>query len=169
MGDADNIFWGPLELLRNLVAASSTFQTWVGAEDAAAAKASIYLVSVPEVSEEDYWTTLASAQPYCILDTGDGYGLHKTAENCFRVDGDMVLAFCDAVASENADDPEAAQKAFMLQVGNTIDDMAALAGTPGYLVVADFDIVESPQRSSPEERNELGDIYWTVLQITRGL
>ena len=148
----------PLGLLAATLAASAAFRAWVGAttgteqENLAAAQARIYEY------ESESWT-----RPYGLVSHDDLWHAGKIADgshNLFSHDGELFLGF-EADAEETGD-AELSARRFSNTVGTILDEMKALAGTPGYLNIVDIQIKTGPQRCRPDRRDEAdaAEDYW---------
>jgi len=173
--DTDNVFWGPLELLRTLVAASATFQSWVGATGAteaeliASAKASVYLVGLDDVSGTDYWDTVSSARPFALLDIGEEFEHVRSAHiSSFVPSGSLLARFESAVASGDKDDAEAAQKAHVKTVGDILGEMEAKSAEAGYLIINGFSMTDI-NRTPQDDVKDWGDAFASDWVISWGL
>lgn len=118
----------PRSYLAATLAASAAFQTWTGTANPTAALARIFF-------EE---TTPDKATPIAIV-TSNSYDRTKIAggtRNYFMGRGELYLFFRDVVLKGEStvdSDIQASLDLFENNVGQTIDDMEALAGQAGYL------------------------------------
>lgn len=113
-----------LDNLRTLVANSSSFQTWVGAENATVAKASVTI-------EE---SAPGSNRPFAIVGFDSPPEREASAggtRNYFELRTTLWLAFEAAIS--DTDSPEDSLYEFTNTVGAIIGEMELLAGTGGYL------------------------------------
>jgi len=150
----------PLGLLADTLAASAAFRAWVGAttgteeENLTAALARIYEY------ESESWT-----RPYGLVSHDDLWHAGKIADgshNLFSHDGELFLGF-EADAEETGD-AELSARRFSNTVGTILDEMKALAGTPGYLNIVDIQKKTGPQRCRPDRRDEAdaAEDYWLI-------
>ena len=156
-----------LDNLRTLVAASSTFQTWVGAEDAAAAKAHIYLVGVDPAGEGE---SLASKRPMAVVRHKvpadvEAEAVAGGARQHFTHRGALELLFEDTVATAQQSDHGDAELAFANHVDGVLSDMKALAGSGTYLNMIGHATLNGPARAHPDERASEGDYYQQSVEI----
>jgi len=136
-----------LDTFRTTLATSDTFQTWVGVETVAAAKARIY-----PVKETAGNYTL----PCAVIDVGP-IDRNPIAVGISEQRGSIEVLFMASVDSEHDDDDAA--YAFLNQTGAVISDVEALVGTGGYTNITGVRRPEKPQRTSEDEAAPLGDAY----------
>ena len=148
-----------LENLRTLLAACPSFQTWVGAADAAAAKARIHRVSKAGPTRPfalvDQWTD-ASATAFA-----------GGAGESFTHSGSQILRFEGEVSEQDSDEPADAFYTFWNAVGAIILEMEQLSGTDGYLVVRSIMLEDGPFRSKDFE-GEADDYYYADFVVEWG-
>ena len=156
----------PLANLRALIAASSSFQTWVGAASAAEALASIYQVGV---DKGDY------TRPFALVrHTNPGALTHESlaggARNHFAPagEGSLEVVFEDEVASGNEDSHVDAEFAFTNNVGAVLADMETTGATGAYLVMHRWTVAFGPARAHPDEKQSEGDYYQIVIRVDWG-
>jgi len=168
MANDTDILFGPLENLRDLVAASTAFRTLVGAEDAAAAKGSIYIPGLA--------AGVAAARPFAVVDQGEEWNRDASG----RAGGSLFLLFEIDVAAAQDDDTsaqmEAAHRAFMVTVGTILDQMidASVADTAGALLHLRtkspcYSLLDGPNRTDKADRASAGDFYQAVFQVYWGI
>lgn len=148
----------PLAHLQTLIAASATFQSWVGAADAAAAKNSIHLINVPD-------TVLT--RPFALIGFGEKWKAQKTAEFFHDKRGELFLVFEADVAEIDQASEADAVFAFMNQVGAVISHMLSMAGNNGYLNVIEAEMLAPPVRITSED-NEFEDYYTVEFTVVWG-
>jgi len=124
--------------LENLLAASGTFRTWVGAADAAAAKGSIHLHGV--VGDQTLPYALITRESFSWTRSGRQFAT-GTAQHS------LMVTFFSAPDS-GADDEEDAFRIHDNNVGGIITDMAAASGTSGYRLPDSFEEVLPPTLDS---------------------
>ena len=144
-----------LENLQSLVAASSSFQGLVGAADAAAAKAHIYLTAAA--------SPIAAKRPFAmvrqVLENGFGYeavGLGSSHD--YREFGRLELLFAIDTPAGRAANEGNAEAAFLNIIEPVLEDMDVLAGA-GYLAVRGLTVDIGPVHSHEAEDASEGD-YW---------
>jgi len=153
----------PLGYLRDTIAASTAFQAWVGAADAAEAKESIYPVAARVAS-----------MPYCVIDWAENWARIADAggtRNHFAGGGDLVMTFQAAIA-DGLGEADAAWT-FMNNVGAVISDMEKLAGTDPYLNITEISKENGPVRPTEDEvqsatdaaGNLIGDFYQATFRV----
>lgn len=151
------ILSAPLAAMRELIAASPTFQVWVGAPgDEEAAKARIHLCQAPE----------NSPRPLALVEFGDFARLRDTLGNgkpwVQRSDSNLVIWFrADATPG---DEPDPTIE-FCNTAGAVWTDMEKAAGVyekaafPANLI----ELVVAPQRTDEEHRGTAGDYFETAI------
>ena len=159
------------ELLRDTLAASATFRTWTGTISAAAAEARIYHDDLPVPADKAEYTLaeLVAYRPMAIIQTDEdgGYVVEQdSVGSSFDFDEHGKLWLCleqavsVALATQNAE--------LLLQFRNTfgqiLDDIRALAGTPGYLAIRRARVF-GPYRMHPDKSTRQGDAVWVWIHI----
>jgi len=148
-------FGDVLENGKTMLSNVDAFQTWVGAVNAAAALASIHLISSDSWSRPFVELWLEGAKLTCD-GIGSGNEFHP------HVGGQLILHFEGDVDTDYADDLENMVKSFMDDVLGIISGLADLAGTETYLV-AQFGGGFAPVDPEPELAGPLsgeGQAYW---------
>lgn len=147
--DDDDTPTGPLSLplfyLKETLAASETFQGWIGAtgtteEKIATAKTRIYEFCV----ERADWT-----RPYAFITDGDSWRAIKDGEGThswFGFEGALAMGFESDITEGEDVDLEARRLRNI--VGAIIDEMNLLAGRGGYLAIDQIDKEEGPVESA---------------------
>jgi len=165
----------PLHYLRLTVAGSSSFQTWVGAEDAAGALAYVF-------GEEVEWGSDTAAAdklgPFAYVAWAENWARERYGvgdHNLFAQRGDLTLAFRAPIAAayQNAQDGSDytgldAATAFGNTVGAIIAEMEVLAGTAGYLDIATIAMDGTPERATNDEADSVGHYYQVSFTISWG-
>ena len=147
----------PLKYLRDTLAASASFQAWVGAADASAALAKILVVA---------GTTTGN---YAVVDWADNWQREATAfgaRNHFEQTGDLGVLLMQGTIGGRPED-EAAWT-FLNTIGAIVAEMEALAGTPGYLDIRRFGFISRPRRPETDEAQTDGDFYEAILRVEYG-
>lgn len=138
--------------LRDMIAASSTFQGWVDADDADGAKASIHYESLPlpGSSAEVYSAAeIAAYWPYALIYL-DEYHLRPMATESDRDGGAFVVQFC-ALAEDSSNDPDETTVKFENHAMNVLEEIMALREQAGYLDVGEVQVIEGPVRAHPDD------------------
>ena len=160
---------GPMGLtmqnLRDLVAASTSFQDWIGAtgtpaEKLAAAKARIYMVAEDSPALPCGYVRFASPADWRSFAVAGGAVLH------FSHGGTLQLAFEATVASGLDDDD--AEITFFNNVDAVISDIEDLAGSDGYFAARSIEVFRGPIRASADESHSTGDYYQMVFNVAFG-
>lgn len=148
----------PLASLRDALASCPAFQTWVGAADADAAKASIHLLVAPE----------AGPYPLAIVDFGDtARQRNSTASGSkwvIRPGSDLVLLFRDEATGIEPD----ATFTFTNALGAVMEELEQRSGvyanaTPG---ITEIELVLPPVRTIEEKRQTEGDFFEAAFSCT---
>lgn len=150
--------------LRDLLAASATFQTWVGAENAEAAKAHIHLTAVMEPTRPFALIALADGGPWNYGAVSGGGRQH------FLPSGSLILHLEAEVAANYQGDESLADAEFEFRnnVGAVLLEMGNLAGSSDYLTVVSFDLIDGPARSHPDTAVGEGDFYQITFMVSYG-
>lgn len=155
---ANSILSKPLARLKSLIAASSTFQTLVGAGSATDALAHIY---VHEANDE------SNALPRAIISQPEDFAMDKFGVASFAGRTGLRMSFeMEIPATETT--AEHRQNYFMNRVGGIESDMQVLAGQgedfnhsgETYLNAIGFNIESGPgeyQREEQDYDNDAGD------------
>lgn len=156
----------PLHNLRVLVAASSTFQTWVSAtsgtneQKAAAALARVYRTA----KSEDEIT-----RPFAMVWESDDWSWDSHASSSVGSDsGALELAFEALVPDAHLDNDADAETDFNNSVGAILSEMGSLANSSngGYLIVRRIRKVFGPVRSKISEQH---DCLFRVFGVDYGI
>ena len=150
-----------LSKIRALLAASATFQTWVSAENAAAALARIYVTQLP--------TSGAITRPFGIVDNAESYRREALAVGMHHIlPGSSFLILLEANSGQ--EDPADSYYTFANAVGAIVDEMFDLSGTLTHPSVHAISFAQPPARSDPKsgEVDPAGDTaedYWQVVLL----
>jgi len=127
--------------IEDMIANSSTFQTWTSTVTAAAAKAKIRIKG-----EDDSTLTY----PHCLLHGGTiEHEQNSQGTRAFSLlSGEVMATFEAVVAGGNEGDQEAEFTAFADNFGNVMDDVQAMSGAASRRTVA-VRVEEDPSRDSP--------------------
>ena len=164
--DTQNPLWGPVENLRSLIAASTTFQTLVGVQEdvdpTAEAKAHIYVPSIETAS------AVKAARPFALIGQGDRFDMERTSVTNFRPSGSLIFMLEIDVDEDDADDAEDAEKAFCKTLGDIFTDILTLSNDGNYLAVTAIRQLSGPMRADKKMRQDEGDFYQAVYSIEWG-
>ncbi|OHB82794.1 MAG: hypothetical protein A2V98_25875 [Planctomycetes bacterium RBG_16_64_12] len=153
--------------LRASLAASTTFQTWTGSADAAAALSRIHLSALPPpaAGAEDYSAAEWDGYlPLAILHTAR-YHSEFDSDTGYAKQGTLVIHLLGAVAEAKHDLPGEAGRDFDNVIGGIIADLESRANQAGYLTVKSIDMPEEPERGPIDEEDTLGDVMRVNLFI----
>jgi len=152
----------PIENLRILLAASTTFQTLVNAGDAAAAKPYVYVDSIDESVSRPF--ALVSDQAWNLSLVGQG------AVNAFDEGGVLLLEIQAGVGDAYEDDGAGNNPGFEFRntIGAIVEEMLDLAASGTYLDVSGVRFEVPPTRVLPETEAADEDFFAVRLQLQWG-
>jgi hypothetical protein len=127
-----------IDALKTLVAASSTFQTWVGAEDAAAAAAYVHLFTVGE----------SAVRPCAVVLRGENQDVSFRRG---RANGTLAVRFLGEDAPDDWETDSSDCVTFEDTIGAIVAEMEALEGTDGHLIVRDIAKAAGPAVTDEDE------------------
>lgn len=151
------------EALKTLVSESSTFQTAVGAENAAAALASIHIGCIDDPSTEAAYALIVNSGN----DKNDADSTNAGGSRQFLKGGDVELWLYRPIAEDYQDEHGDALIDFENFYEAVLDEIMELAGTPGYLVINNWSLIDQPARNEPESKEK--DMYQARIMISWGL
>jgi hypothetical protein len=144
-----------------MLSKSSSFQTWVDADDDEEALESIHIVAIAADAVE---------RPLALINIGDHWSsaIHAGGtHNSFTRTGSLALIF-EVDVLEDDDDEEAAY-AFLDAVGAIIDEVEELSGQGGYLSIHEISMLDPPARSIDDDQPTEGDFYRVRFLVTYGI
>lgn len=151
-----------LENVRTLIAASTTFQDWVGAENAAAAKADLHLCEADPLSV---------SRPCGVIYFPDTDTLRLPSiaggqGNLYAPQGKALVSFwADAAVGDGIDETEANYElTFANEIGDILSDIMALAGTDSYINVVECGVLKGPHRAARKEEHGT-PYFWIELEL----
>jgi len=135
----------PMEELRTLLAATSEFQTWVGAANETEAKASIHLGGSYSVGARSVVITIAElvAKRYAM-----------GTRDWFRWSGALQARFEAAIAAEDQDDHAAAENTFLAGLDTILRAALGLSGSDDHISLESFDLEKDPNWADADEDSE---------------
>jgi hypothetical protein len=152
---------------RATLAASATFQTWVGAADATEALDSIYDDGLPVPANKSSYTKaeLQALRPFAMIwtDEADGFSMERTAVSGpsslmdWQSSGRLELHLEMDVPAELADDPAGLDLSFRNTIGQIFDEVAVLAGAGGMLAITSMAVSFGPYRTDTDKVPQQGD------------
>lgn len=155
----------PAKYMRDMIAASSTWQTWVA--DALTPETRVYYGHADE--EEVFAADGDTLLPFAVIEDMDfmlpkeGFG----GRNHFYQRGALAVRFVAPVSS--SDSHSDAFMRFRNNIGGVLDDLMSISGTPGYLDITDMAFLEGgPSRTAPEERQSYYDTYELTMRMDYG-
>lgn len=167
-------------LLRDTLAACTYFQSLVSESTAAAAKAHIYLESVPPPhAYTDAYTVaqIRARRPFAYIWTGESqaFTLHRiAAPNCITPSGTLLIRIERDVPNSIRHDYAEVDRTFkniigqILQSGDTDNPgLAELNGTAGYRDWERLDF-SGPVRTSDDDLPTLGDAQMCEIMVQYG-
>lgn len=145
----------PLSYLETTVANSSTFQTWTGTANAAAAKARIHIGRAASTAD----------LPLAGVGFGGEFRRYiETAPSDFQTDSVVELFFTDNFSSSLSE--EDAAYTFLNQVGPIMSDIETLSVQAGYLSIDEWSIKWGPERTDTDEEQTLDYIFSIAFNIS---
>jgi hypothetical protein len=157
--------------LRNALAASSAFQAWVGAADAAEALERIHLSALPlpppqkgEYTEAE----LASVLPCAIVHTVAFSAIHDATGSAWEYThgGSINVHFIGPADSETAAYPGPCGRKFENVLGGILDDLEAIAGTSAGFAFSSAMMREEPERGHFEDLPTKADLFRADVLFT---
>ena len=170
---ADGCITKAEERLRNMLAACTTFQTWVGAATADAAKDSIYYTEVPPQARTEDTTPLAynvSIRPFALIwtSTSQGFKLHEQ----LGPSGLLQVRFEDNARST---DPAEAERLFLNTIGKIMQSedtdnpgLLELSITRQYTQIREMEIV-SVFHTDEDDHDTYGDAIAAEMSVAWGV
>ncbi len=168
--DELNFFYGPIERLRHLIAATPTFQLLVGATGSPAEKYNTALESVHEIGLAG--ADIAPARPYAEVDAGLEFNAQKNSSSSSKNSGTLYLCLEADVPEDKRAGYKDAGKWFYEITGNLIQELLADSlstdPTPHNLLITGISLSDGPPaRTDPTAAD--GDYYQVFLEIQWGL
>jgi len=157
----------------NILAASSSFQTWTTSADSTAAAKRIHFDIGPTPYNLRAFTAdeLRTLRPLAVIRVGEADGLVRRriavgVGHSFAEGGMISMMLEDDLPPNLVDgeDPIEALRLFENNVGDVIDDLCANAGRD-YLTITRITTERSPQRGSIVGREAQGELFFTSLAI----
>jgi len=149
----------PVANLRTLLSTVTSFQTWVGAVDAAEALLRIHEIEVAQDS---------LTRPFAVVDDGEEWtSARLDGGGAFRTEGALVLLLEEDVAVANQASERDAQYAFTNAGGAILEELWSLSGAGGTLHVTGIEKIHGPARSEQNER-ETDDYMQMILMVRWG-
>jgi len=145
-----------LDNVRNLIAASATWQAWCGASTAAIAATKIHLHAIDT-------TDIQMARPFVIVMQGDTREWNFTGTQAWGEVGSAIVHIEANMPDELREIHGAAASWFYERVGAIVDEMLALSGTTGYINATQISQLVAPQRSAAEDAETLG--HYLAMQL----
>lgn len=113
------------ERIRDMLANCSTFQTWVGAANATAAKSSIYYDAVPRsdyMADTDPLSWNVSIRPFAIVwtENENGFSMTESSSDYYTPSGTIKVRLEQNTPSSSATDWEEADRLFKNTLGDII-------------------------------------------------
>lgn len=153
---------------KTLLAAGSTFQTWVGhAGDATSAAEHIY------EEELDADGDLSAKRPYALLLEFDPAEYERFmgsggARNHFLTRGAVRVMFEEDIAADDVGDAATERRRFKNTLGQIIGDVELLAASGGYLMVRRIVLEHGPVRSDANEATTEGNYLQAAVRLEYG-
>lgn len=162
----------------SLVAASSTFQTRVGAGNATAALASIYAYELYEPAENVADEDQAALRPCAVIDFGENFEWIALAQGCSSISldcsGQILVIIEDNAAkkwvnADSTDDYNDSFLDFLNYCGGVMDDMSGKLnnGSEDTFGFSGVSMLAPPMRTPHEERTSVNDQWFAFFGLTR--
>ncbi len=160
-----------LQYAKQMLAASATFRTLVGAADQAEAEAKIYLEGLPEPADNaDVYSEseLAAYRPYAIVwgDESGGLAKRRIGAAAWEDSGRTVLLIGQAAPDVDRADGD---RSWANTVGQIVDELCDLVDTDGgakrYLVFNVLQIEQGPGRWHPDYAAGEGEEQFVVITL----
>lgn len=165
-----NIFYGPLERLRQTVAATPAFQNLIEAAGSPAEKLTAALARVHIVGLAG--DAVADARPYVEIDAGPEFEAYKNSSSGRATSGSLWLLLEADVPEDKRTGYADAARWFYEITGNLIeellDDSLAIDPPPHNLTVRAVSLFDGPPAREDPKANR-GDYYQVILTIQWGL
>lgn len=163
------------EVMRSTLSASTSFQTMVGAANAAAALARIYHDEIPKPASGQQSHSLVemiAIRPCAIIYTQVGQGGWRAdrdamGNGCWNYSGTLVVVLMRNVPEADKDDLSKVDTDFRTTVGEIIEDLIDLNETASYLTMDRIDAM-GPYRTELKELKAIGDAQSYELVIGWG-
>lgn len=158
------------ENMRKTLANSATFQTLVGAASATAALDSIYRWALPKPTSGQQYTLseIQGLRPYAII-SRRGYAAKPKGAGAYGESGTFEVELVRDIPEFLWDDAAEILMTWENTVGGIIDDLKALAGTEGNLIIGDITTDDGPWRNHPGEWPTKGRIQGESIIVDWGL
>jgi len=158
----------PLAHLRRIVAASSTFQQWVGAADAAAALERVHYIDVDDDEAIRPHAMVATPPDWWCIRLSGGRG------NGYRDGGEVLLCLESDISTEYIATHGDAHFEHVNVVSGVIEDLLTLSGTADtdgapLMDIAYIEGEDGPWRSDPVESQSDANYYQTIMRIGYGV
>lgn len=153
--------------LKDLLAASSTFQTWVGATGDAATKIAFAKTRIYLDVEE------SPTRPFaCVrFDVPADQSSRAVAGGSRQryLGGGTLGLFFEAQVDGTISDPADQMRAFKRTIDQMVADMEALSGSGGYLIVRAFRTEDGPVRVGETAELKDTDVFQTIKAVEYGV
>lgn len=149
----------PLEHLKNMLADSATFQSWVSAANATEAKDNIHLVGIDDENANSPYATIDHGDSWNIEKIAGGMGNHYIDSGTLRLymESDIPASLKSTIGDAKID--------FTNNIGAIVDEMLKLAGSDTYLNIQRIDVIEQPARTTEDTEVAQSDYYNINLMI----
>jgi hypothetical protein len=157
--------------LAAMLAASSTFQEWVGADDATEAAAHIHLSAAPGPENGECYSKieLDALLPMAVVWTKAFLTRPDSAVGslaAYARGSDLVVELVGQVDPATETVPAECGRLFDNVVGGIVGDLEASNGTPGFLAWRQIAIAEEPERGPIQEIPTRGDLWRLQMVVS---
>lgn len=154
--------------LRTMLAGLDAVQTWLGAEDATEALASIYSEALPPPAANGRYTAdeLDDYRPY-ILVWRDTHTIGRESTTGGWTSGTFHCLFVESIATELIADLAASSTTFEAAIDGILEELwAAAQVTAGALPITQTTILEGPERPAPQDLPEQGHCHAVLISVS---
>lgn len=157
--------------LAAMLAASTTFQTWVGADDATEAEKHIHLSAAPGPANGECYDKieLDALLPMAVIWTKAFLSKPDSAVGslaAYTRGSDLVVELVGQVDPATETVPAECGRAFDNVVSGIVGDLEASNGTPGFLAWRQIAIIEEPERGPTQEIPTRGDLWRLEMVVS---
>lgn len=155
------------EHLANMIANCATFQSITSSDDAAEAIDHVYFDSLPVPAgnlPQHSAAELQSYRPFALVYSDESsvirYTLRGIDASGFRFGqrGTVKFFLEIDIDPDDSDEPQEAERKVKNSFGKIIDELAELAGQPGYIAASSIDFT-GPVRAHPDDVQDVGDFH----------
>ena len=157
----------PLDILRTMIAASATFQAWLGIDPErpeenrqAEARQRVYIV-----------VATTPTRPFALVGFGSQWGARRLAVGTvdrFAYSGSAFLQLAKDLQEEESGDQDAAFLAFARDAGEIVDEILAQSGADGMLRFEEISRGQPPKMGTLEADKAKGEFAFVEYALQWG-